>query len=290
MLELQTKESTTCGIPPSTFKQVVSHYPQPDYEKWKAEFDKFPISGTSAGKGLKKWIAHEEAQRTSNIEFMVNNCKSLGVEPNLEKFAKPEDVKTDLMRRLWFESAPNVEERTRDLNDDIFLVEDMEKLAIYADDVVEKLRSSGAKVRTQSGYLEVPLDSVIQNCIQLSSSIRKTSYCFRERLIDPISIDKKKLPYPSKIADCCMSLVISLEDRCRLSQPESHELIKHALLAHGCTLKEVTDFAEENVGRGTIRAKKEAIRKKFQESLQVIFSNGLSPVPIRFHYVGERRS
>ena len=86
-----------------------------------------------------------------------------------------------------------------------------------------------------------------------------------------------------------MSLVINMEDTCGLSQKECHALIECALLAHGCTPEEVTDFAEENVERGTIRAKKEAIRKRFLESLQVIFSNGLSPVPIRFGHGGGRR-
>ena len=275
--------------PKARTSRGVSHYPQSDFKKWEAAFKLLLINGTSASNGMKKWVRHAEARRASNIAFVENNCKRIGLDhPNLEDMAKPDDAKAYLMEQLWLQSTPNVEanmeERTRAMKEGAPLVEEMEKLAIFADEVAKKLQSCGAIMKTKSGYYDVSLDGVIQHCIQLSSLIRKTSYSIKEEALDPIKPGRSNNPYPLHIADCCMSLVIDMEDTCGLSQKECHALIACALRAHGCTPEEVTDFAEENIERGTIRAKKEAIRRRVLESLQVIFSNGVSPVPIPFKY------
>jgi hypothetical protein len=67
-----------------------------------------------------------------------------------------------------------------------------------------------------------------------------------------------------------MSLVLEMEDRCGLTQRECHGLIRCALLAHGCTPEQVTLLNEELVERGTIGAKKEALREKVLKSAQFL--------------------
>lgn len=272
------KTSVVQARPP---KETASTYPRQNFEKWNARFHELLINGSNAAKGLTMWIAHVEAQRLSNIAFVENHYRSIGIEPNLNGLDKSEDVKADVMRRLWSESVPDMKERTRALNNDIFLVEKMEELAKRVDDVVTKLQSHRPTMSTKSGYLEIPLDRVMQHCVQLSSSIHKVTYSFREKLIDQNNVAKNKLPYPFDIADSCLPLVFEMEETYGIPQRECHELIKCALRAHGCTREEASVFDGENVQRGTIRAKKEATKKKIIDSLNIMFANGVRPAPIR---------
>lgn len=257
--EQPPKASATGRFPPGPFKQRLSHYPQPDFKKWEAKFNEVLINGSDAAKGLKKWIGHEEAQRASNIALIEGNCKRLGVTPNLKGLAKPEDARADVIRSLWIHSAPNVQQRTSAAKTDKLFLKHMEKLKDSVDTFAKGIEKRSAKLMTQDMIFRIPLNDVLKHCIELSSSIHTTS-----------QLAKRKHIYPLDIADCCTGLVLDLEDRRGLSQKQSHALIRCALLAHGCTEEEVSPFNEELVERGTIRAKREALRKSIFESADVI--------------------
>lgn len=258
--EQPPKASATRGIPPRPLKQGNSHYPQPDFKKWEVEFNSLLIGGSNAAKGLKKWIRHGEAQRAANIALVENHCKSLRVDPpNLKGLPRPEDTRSDLIRRLWFDSAPNLEERTRATKADNQFLKQMEKLKDSAEALTKSLQSRRPKLLTQDRFFEIPLDPVLRNCIQLSNSIRAAS-----------ALVKRTHIYPMDVADCCIELVIEMEDRSGLSKRDCHALIKCALLAHGCTPNQVAQFDEELIERGTIGAKKESLKRKLFKSADII--------------------
>lgn len=232
-------------------------YPHRDFREWEAQFMKQPINGSKAGDGLKKWIAHETAQRASDIAFMVNNCRSLGVEPNLKTYPKPEDARADVMRSLWRGSVPNLNERTLVAKSDVQFLEQMEKLKVSLDSLAKRITRRNATLVTQDGVFHLSLEDVLHRCIHLSTAITTVSALVRREYIQPL-----------KLADCCIALVWELEKKHHLSQAECHELIKHALLAHGCT--ETAPFDIGSVDRGTIRARKEALANKVLDSVNVI--------------------
>lgn len=240
-------------------RQAIPHYPQRDFNLWKAAFDPRLVNGTKAAEGLKKWISHETAQRVSTIAFVSKSCKDLGVEPNLKGCAKPEDARGDVLKSLWSGSIPSVEERTRTIKSDKQFLERMEKLQDSAIKFADAIQHRNAKLPTQDRGFTLSLDPVRESCIQLSTSIATASAFVKREYMQPLDL-----------ADCCIGLVWELEERHGLSQAECHELIKYALLAHGCTNEQVAPFDIGSVERGTIRNKKEALAKKVLNSANVI--------------------
>lgn len=240
-------------------RQSTPTYPQRDFIAWKAAFEKLPMGRTKAKVGMEKWIRHEAATRNSAIAYQLEFCKKLGVEPNLKGYAKPEDSRADVLNSLWSGSVPNVEERTRAIKSDKQFLESMEQLRNSVDKFASIIQARNAKLRTQDGGFTLTLDPVRESCIQLSTSIATAS-----------AFVKREYMQPLKLADCCIGLVWQLEEKHGLAQSESHELIKFALLAHGCTKDQVAPFDDGSVDRGTIRAKKEALVKKTLDSANVI--------------------
>jgi hypothetical protein len=206
-------------------------------------------------------------QCASNIAFYKNSAKSHGVDPTnptyitgLKSLQMPEDERADSIRRLWYKSAPNVEERNRAASDLAQLLKQMEQLADSVKELGIRLQSQRSMLMTQDGFFEIPLTGMPELCITLSSSLRKSA-----------TLARRKYIYPIDIADCCTPLVFEMEDRCGLSQKECHALIRCALLAHGCTEDEVRPFDEELIDRGTIGAKKEALIAKVLKSANYLY-------------------
>lgn len=257
------KASRTSVVQVRSMKKTVSTYPQPDFKKWQARFDELHIGGTNAAKGLKKWIRHEENYRASTIAFTEDQFKAKGLDmPNLEQLPQPKDAHADVMRSLWIGSAPNVEERNSAAKTDNHLLKHMEQLEDSINEFTKRLQTRGKKLATQDRFFEIPLDGLLQLCTQLSSSLRMVSI-----------LAKRKYIYPLDIADCCMSLVLELEDRRGISQRECHALIRCALIAHGCTPEQAAPFGEDSVERGTIAAKKESLRQKCLKSVDILWAN-----------------
>lgn len=135
----------------------------------------------------------------------------------------------------------------------------IEKLAKSADELVALLEERGATLWSQDDTFEIPLAGVLQCCIQLSASIRFVSPQVKRPHI-----------YPLDIADCCILLVLQMEDRDGLTEQDCHALIRCALQAHGCDDDEVTRFfGEGSVTKGTIGAKKTAFRQKLLKSADI---------------------
>jgi hypothetical protein len=214
---------------------------------------------TKAAEGLKKWISHEAVQRTSAIAFAKNSYKDFGVEPNLRGFAKPEDARTDVLRSLWQGSIPDLMERTNTAKSNAQFLAQMKTLKKSVDDFVRVIGKPGATIPTQDGGFHLSLDYVRDCCIHLSASLATASVIVKREYVQPL-----------KLADCCIGLVMHLENTQSLSQAECHDLIKFALLAHGCTEEQVAPFDIGSVDRGSIRAKKEALAKKVLDSANVI--------------------
>jgi hypothetical protein len=241
-------------------KQATLRRSPVDFRKWEGEFKRKLTPRSKAADGLRKWIAQEDAVRTSTIALTRQHLESHGIEPSgLSRLPQPHTVRGDLMQRLYHESVPNVQERTRAKELDKTFLIGMNKLARSADKLINEVRDRDVKLWTQDGFFTIPLDGVLQHCIQLSQSIRVVS-----------GLVKRTHIYPTRIADCCMSLVLEMEDRCGLSQRECHALIRIALLAHGCTEDEVKDFNEELTERGTIGGKKESLREKVLKSVDIL--------------------
>lgn len=240
-------------------RQATAEYPQRDFNPWKTAFDINLINGTKAAKGLKKWANHEAERRASNIAFAASSCKSLGIEPNLQGYSLPEDAHADVLKSLWGGSVPNVMERTHAAKSDNQLFKRMENIKKAVETFANGIEQRNAKVATQDGGFIVSLKDVRERCIHLSTSIATASALIKREYIQPL-----------RLADCCIELVYELEETRGLSQAECHELIKCALLAHGCTDEDVTPFDVYSVDRGTIRAKKEALVKRVLDSVNIM--------------------
>ena len=259
--EPKQKPTVTRRVSTQSPKQGALHRPQPDFKKWKAEFDRQFVARSNAAKGLNKWIGNEEANRVANIARVESVLKNRGLDPgNSKKLPQPEDTRSDLMQWLWSGSAPNMEERTRAADEDNELLKQIEQLADSAKELGARLQSRSTPFFAQDRLFEIPLTGLPKDCLELSSSLRKVSILARRKHI-----------YPRRIADCCMSLVFEMEDRSTLSPKECHALIRCALLAHGCTPTEVSPFDEEFIERGTIGAKKEALRAKVLKSANLLY-------------------
>ena len=254
-----TESSATHTKRSRSSRQAVPNYPQRDFIAWKAAFDNLPMGRTKAAEGLKKWISHEAVQRTSAIAFAKDSYKDFGVEPNLKGFAKPEDARADVLRSLWQGSIPNLVERTNTAKSNAQFLAQMKTLKKSVDDFVKVIGKPGATIPTQDGGFHLSLDYVRDCCIHLSASLATASVIVKREYVQPL-----------KLADCCIGLVMHLENTQGLSQAECHDLIKVALLAHGCTEEQVAPFDIGSVDRGSIRAKKEALAKKVLDSANVI--------------------
>lgn len=253
------KSSTTHRGRKRSSRQATAKYPQRGFNPWKTAFDIELINGSKAATGLKKWTSHEAAQRASAIDFAVNSFKSYGIEPKLKGYSLPEDACADVLKSLWSHSVPNVMERTHAVKSDNQLLKRMENIKKSVEKFVIGIEQRKATLSTQDGGFVVSLSDVRERCIQLSNSIATT-----------LALVKREYMQPLKLADCCIGLVWELEETHGLSQAECHELIKCALLAHGCTDEDVAPFGTGSVDRGTIRAKKEALVKKVLDSANVI--------------------
>ncbi len=240
-------------------RQAVPSYPQRDFIAWKAAFDELPMGRTKAAEGLKKWINSEAAQRASTIAFLINSCKQYGIAPNLNGFARPEDARDDVMKRLWNGSVPNVKERTSAIDSDKRFIKKMDEMRESVVSFTEDIQRRSAQLPTQDGGFYLSLDNVRKSCIHLSALLSTASLLVKREYVQPV-----------RLADCCTELVWHLEAMHGLSQAECHALIKCALLAYGCTKEQVTPFDTRSVKRGTIRAKKEALAKKILEGANVI--------------------
>jgi hypothetical protein len=206
---------------------------------------------------LKKWISHEAARRASVIAYAVSSCKRLGIEPTLENFAMPEDAHADVLKMLWGGSVPNVTVRTNAAKSDKQLLGWMEAMRKSVETFANGIKKR--RLVTQDGGFIVSLNGVYERCIHLVTSIAEVSTLVMREYVQPF-----------KLADCCIELVWDLEENRGLSQAECHQLIKWALLAHGCTAEDVAPFDEGSVDRGTIRAKKEALAKKLLDGVNIM--------------------
>ena len=240
-------------------RQAIPNYPKRDFISWKSAFDKAPIGRTKASDGLKKWIRSEAEDRASLIAFYVRCGTAFGSELDLKHYAKPEDARGDVLKRLWNSSAPNVIERTRATKEDRQFLTQMETLKELVDSFAERIEQRGRRLMTQDRVFPIPLHDVLERCIHLSTSITTVSALVKRKYIQPLTI-----------ADCCTELVWELEENHGLSQAECHALIKLALLAHGCKDEQVAAFGAGSVERGTIRAKKNAFVKGMRDSYDVI--------------------
>ncbi len=240
-------------------RQTIPNYPQKDFTQWKSAFDKVLVNGTKAAAGLKKWVRSEAEDRAFLIEFAVSTGSAFGPEPDLKHYAKPEDARGYVLKRLWNGSAPNVIERTGATNKDRLFLKRMENLKESVDSFAEGIEQRGRWLMTQDRVFPIRLHDVLEHCIHLSTSIATASALVKRKYIQPLTI-----------ADCCTELVWELEENHGLSQAECHALIKVALLAHGCAPEQVTPFGAGSVERGTIRAKKNAFEKGVRDSYDVI--------------------
>jgi hypothetical protein len=230
------------------------------FADWKRAFD--GKIGNEAKTAFDKWIKKEESYRSASMTHAEDVLKSIrGESTNICKLPPPQNARAHVLQRLYRESVPNIKERTDLENKDKRFLKQMEELADSADELVTKLSKRGAtSLKTQDGCFEVPLYPLLLSCQELSDLIRVIS-----QLIE------RKHVYPIDIADCCMSLVVELENHCGASQRECHDLIRIALLAHGCDQDQVERFFDPaNVGRGTIRGKKESLQKKLRESVGML--------------------
>lgn len=234
------------------------------YEQWEKEFNRLLTRGSNADVAFRRWEKSEDVGRKAYIAEIERELQSRGIGVSgLKLLPQPENARADLMRRLYRESVPNVEERTRARAKDKETLKRMEKLAKSADKLVALLEKRGTSIWSQDETFKIPLAKVLQSCVQLSSSIR---------FVSPQV--KRSHVYPLDIADCCTLLVLRMEDRNGLTERECHALIRCALVAHGCDRDEVAEFfGEGSVGRGTIGAKKMAFRQKLLKSANILAEN-----------------
>ena len=249
---------------PKKSKEYVLRCERRTYEHWKREFDRLLTKGSNADVGLTKWVRDEEAGRKSYIVEVECELQRRGSGlSGLKILPQPENARADLMRRLYRESVPNVEERTRAREENKATLKQMEKLARSADKLIALLEKRGRSIWSQDDTFRIPLAGVIQSCIQLSASIRFVSPQVKRPNI-----------YPLDIGDCCTLLVLQMENKNGLTEKECHALIRCALVAHGCDKDEVARFfGEGSVGRGTIGAKKTAFRQKLLKSANILAEN-----------------
>jgi hypothetical protein len=248
---------------PKKSKQYVARERR-SFEDWKTRITRLTKTDPTAKKAFDKWKKSEEQYRRSIIEMSDRNLLSHGIDPaiRLNQLPQPEDAREDLLECLYRDSVPNVRERTRAREQGKETLKQMEKLANAADKLVARLKEQGSTLCTQDDFFQIPLAGVFQSCLQLSASVRSVS-----------PLVKRKYVYPLDIADCCMSLVLVMEDRCGLSQAECHSLVRFALLAHGCTTDEVSMFEKEFTESGTIGSKKESLRDKAIKSANILTAN-----------------
>ena len=234
------------------------------YEQWEKEFNRLLVRGSNADDGFKRWIKSENARRKAYITDIERELRSRGIGTSgLTLLPQPENTRADLMRRLYRESVPNIEERTRARAEDKKTLAEMERLAKSADKMAAHLEMRGNSISSQDETFKISLARVLQSSKQLSSSIR-----FACPQIKRLHI------YPLDIADCCTLLVMRLEDSNGLTEKECHALVRCALVAHGCEKDEVAEFfGEGSVGRGTIGAKKTAFRRKLLNSANILAEN-----------------
>lgn len=231
-----------------------------DFKEWVKEFELKITRRSPAAIGLKKWIEHEKAARASIKASFEQLYKHEGRDPSsIKGLSAPEDAPADVRRWLYRDSIPNVEERTRAAKDDKLILKQMEKLAADADKLVSRLETRGGNLSTQDGFFQIPMAKLLENSRQLSSSIRTAS-----RLV------KRSHIYPVRIVDCCIALFIELEDSCGLTQRESHDLIRLALLAHGCSDAEAAQFNPERAKDSTVGYKKDAVKKQVIDSANIL--------------------
>ena len=226
-------------------QQSARRYPQRDFRSWKSAFDKVLVNGTKAAAGLKKWVRSEAESRAFLIAFAVRTGSAFGPEPDLEHYAKPEDARGHVLTKVWHDSIPNVSGRTNIARSDTQFLTQMEKLKESVDSSAKRIEKRGKYLMTQDRVFPIRLHDVLERCIQLSTSIATVSALVKREYIQPLDL-----------ADCCTMLVLELEENHGLTQAECHDLIRCALLSHGCTDEQVAPFGTGSVERGTIRAKK----------------------------------
>ena len=216
-----------------------------------------------AKRALNKWIKKEEESfRSATNTHAEDVLKSIRGESTIIcKLPPPQNARAHVLQRLYRESVPNIKERADLENEDKRLLKQMEKLAVSADKLVTKLSERGAtSLKAQDGSCEVQLYHLLQPCQELSNLIR---------FISPLI--KRPKSGPMDVADCCMSLVVELENLCGASQRECHDLIRIALLAHGGDGEQVKRFFDpENAERNTIRGKKQSLRKRLLKSRDIL--------------------
>jgi hypothetical protein len=256
----QRKASSTARTNRSrSSRQSAPRYPQRDFKSWKSAFDKVLVNGTKAAAGLKKWVRSEAESRASLIAFAVRTGSAFGPEPDLKHYDKPEDARGYVLKKLWYDSIPNVSERTNIAKSDTQFLTQIEKLKESVDSFAKRIEQRSRWLMTQDRVFPIRLHDVLERCIQLSTSIATVS-----------ALVKREFMQPLDLADCCTMLVLELEENHGLTQAECHDLIKCALLSHGCTDEQVAPFGTGSVERGTIRAKKNAFVKGMQDSYDVI--------------------
>lgn len=254
------------GMPPATkkSKRYLVQCERRTYELWEKEFNRLLTRGSNADEAFRRWIKCEDARRKAYIAEIAHELGSRGIGVSgLKLLPQPENARADLMRRLYRDSVPNVQERTRARVANKKTLADMEKLAKSVDRLIALFEKRGPNIWSQDETFKISLTRVLQSSIRLSSSIRFV-----------IPQIKRSHIYPLDIADCCTLLVMQLEDRNGLTERECHALIRCALVAHGCDKDVVAElFGEGSVERGTIGAKKTAFRQRLLKSAAILAEN-----------------
>ncbi|WP_109486012.1 hypothetical protein [Occallatibacter savannae] len=251
-------------------KQNQAAYPSSpvDFTGWQRKFNELLKNGSDAHRGLQKWVQNEKRQREANIAQFNRAIEHHGLTQEaakklLDDREKPDSARTDLIERLYRESNP-VEVKSSPLSkSDMQLISRMKRLAQEIEAFAIQIDKGPQTLSTQDGFFEVTIGALRNPCLGLSSLLSQ-------------QVDRILRPYTQApdIIDRCLPLIFVMEDRAGLSQRECHDLIRIALLAHGCGHAEVAPFAErresDSISRGTIRNRKRSTKQDFFDSIHTM--------------------
>ena len=205
----------------------------PDFVVWRKRFESYLFNGTPASEAFRELHKQEAQSREARTRLRVL------------------DLRGYVMEWIYRETSAVPEQQNRVPESLAMLLKELvEQLGA----VIRTITTAGARVESQAG---VDLD--LSTDLHLFHKARNSATATLELLEvkGPESVRRDA-------TDQCLSFLLMLEGR--VPESQANDLARLALKAHGYTEDALTDLDTDKVRSGKVRKRKDALRKRYEDT------------------------